>query len=36
MQPYPETKNLFMFGEFLDIIIGLLDVTDVILTNVIK
>ena len=36
MQPYPETKHLFMFGEFLDIIIGLLDVTDVILTNVIK
>ena len=36
MQPYPETKNLFMFGKFLDIFIGFLDVTDVILTNVIK
>ena len=36
MQPYPETKNLFMLGEFLDIFIWFLDVTDVILTDVIK
>ena len=36
MQPYPETKNLFMLGEFLDIFIWFLDVTDVILTDVVK
>ena len=36
MQPYPETKNLYTFGEFLDIFIRFLDVTDVILTDVIK
>ena len=36
MQPYSKTKNLFMFGEIFDIFIGFLDVTDVILTDVVK